>query len=243
MGIAYAKASEAEAGLDVDKRQMDYLWSEGGKMFLMAMLMLLASVGIGYLASKVGAGIGQGLRSSIFQKVVSFSNSEMDRFSTASLITRSTNDIQQIQMVTAILLRMILYAPIIGIGGIYKVAQTGAGMGWIIALAVIVIVGFVLLLVSVAMPKFKMMQKLVDGLNLVSREILTGLSVIRAFGREKREEERFDAANRSLMKTQLFTNRVMNLMMPGMMFVMYGVTLLIVWVSAHLTGSMTALFR
>ncbi|GFI25283.1 putative ABC transporter ATP-binding protein [Lachnospiraceae bacterium] len=233
MGIAYAKACEAEAGVDVDKRQMDYLWSEGGKMFLMAMLMLLASVGIGYLASKVGAGIGQGLRSSIFQKVVSFSNSEMDRFSTASLITRSTNDIQQIQMVTAILLRMILYAPIIGIGGIYKVAQTGAGMGWIIALAVIVIVGFVLLLVSVAMPKFKMMQKLVDGLNLVSREILTGLSVIRAFGREKREEERFDAANRSLMKTQLFTNRVMNLMMPGMMFVMYGVTLLIVWVSAH----------
>lgn len=233
MGIAYAKACEAEAGVDVDKRQMDYLWSEGGKMFLMAMLMLLASVGIAYLASKVGAGIGQGLRSSIFQKVVSFSNSEMDRFSTASLITRSTNDIQQIQMVTAILLRMILYAPIIGIGGIYKVAQTGAGMGWIIALAVIVIVGFVLLLVSVAMPKFKMMQKLVDGLNLVSREILTGLSVIRAFGREKREEERFDAANRSLMKTQLFTNRVMNLMMPGMMFVMYGVTLLIVWVSAH----------
>ncbi len=233
MGIAYAKACEAEAGVDVDKRQMDYLWSEGGKMFLMAMLMLLASVGIGYLASKVGAGIGQELRSSIFQKVVSFSNSEMDRFSTASLITRSTNDIQQIQMVTAILLRMILYAPIIGIGGIYKVAQTGAGMGWIIALAVIVIVGFVLLLVSVAMPKFKMMQKLVDGLNLVSREILTGLSVIRAFGREKREEERFDAANRSLMKTQLFTNRVMNLMMPGMMFVMYGVTLLIVWVSAH----------
>ena len=233
MGIAYAKACEAEAGVDVDKRQMDYLWSEGGKMFLMAMLMLLASVGIGYLASKVGAGIGQGLRSSIFQKVVSFSNSEMDRFSTASLITRSTNDIQQIQMVTAILLRMILYAPIIGIGGIYKVAQTGAGMGWIIALAVIVIVGVVLLLVSVAMPKFKMMQKLVDGLNLVSREILTGLSVIRAFGREKREEERFDAANRSLMKTQLFTNRVMNLMMPGMMFVMYGVTLLIVWVSAH----------
>ena len=233
MGIAYAKACEAEAGVDVDKRQMDYLWSEGGKMFLMAMLMLLASVGIGYLASKVGAGIGQGLRSSIFQKVVSFSNSEMDRFSTASLITRSTNDIQQIQMVTAILLRMILYAPIIGIGGIYKVAQTGAGMGWIIALAVIVIVGVVLLLVSVAMPKFKMMQKLVDGLNLVSREILTGLSVIRAFGREKREEERFDVANRSLMKTQLFTNRVMNLMMPGMMFVMYGVTLLIVWVSAH----------
>lgn len=233
MGIAYAKACEAEAGVDVDKRQMDYLWSEGGKMFLMAMLMLLASVGIGYLASKVGAGIGQGLRSSIFQKVVSFSNSEMDRFSTASLITRSTNDIQQIQMVTAILLRMILYAPIIGIGGIYKVAQTGAGMGWIIALAVIVIVGFVLLLVSVAMPKFKMMQKLVDGLNLVSRETLTGLSVIRAFGREKREEERFDVANRSLMKTQLFTNRVMNLMMPGMMFVMYGVTLLIVWVSAH----------
>lgn len=233
MGIAYAKSCNKAAGVDLDGLQMKYLWKSGGKMFLMALLMLAASVGIGYLASKVGAGVGRNLRSSVFQRVVCFSNSEMDRFSTASLITRSTNDIQQIQMVTAVMLRMILYAPIIGIGGIYKVAQTKADMGWIIALAVVVILGFVLLLVSIAMPKFKAMQKLVDALNLVSREILTGLSVIRAFRREEKEEERFDTANRNLMKTQLFANRVMNFMMPGMMLVMYGITLLIVWVSAH----------
>lgn len=233
MGIAYAKACNKAAGVDVDKLQIQYLFHAGIKMFAMALLMLAASVGIGYLASKVGAGIGRSLRQSVFQKVVSFSNSEMDQFSTASLITRSTNDIQQIQMVSAVMLRMILYAPIIGIGGIYKVAQTKANMGWIIALAVLLIVGFVLLLVSITMPKFKAMQKLIDNVNLVSREILTGLSVIRAFGREQKEEERFDEANERLMKNQLFTNRVMNFMMPGMMLVMYGITLLIVWVSAH----------
>ncbi len=157
----------------------------------------------------------------------------MDRFSTASLITRSTNDIQQIQMVTVMLLRMVLYAPVLGIGGIYKVIQTGANMGWIIILAVALILGLVLLLMSMAMPKFKVMQKLVDELNLVSREILTGLPVIRAFGRENKEEERFEQANRNLTRTQLFTNRVMTFMMPGMMMIMYGVTLLIVWVSAQ----------
>ena len=157
----------------------------------------------------------------------------MNRFSTASLITRSTNDIQQIQMVTAVMLRLLLYAPIIGIGGIIKVYQTGAGMEWIIALAVVVILGFVMLLVSIAMPKFKIMQTLVDGLNLVSREILTGLSVIRAFGREKTEEERFDEANKKLTGTQLFTNRIMTFMMPGRMFIMYSVTILITWVSAQ----------
>ena len=157
----------------------------------------------------------------------------MDRFSTASLITRSTNDIQQIQMVTAVMLRMILYAPIIGIGGIVKVFETGAKMEWIIALAVVLITGFVLLLVGITMPKFKAMQKLVDALNLVSREILTGLSVIRAFGREETEEKRFDRANTDLTRTQLFTNRVMTFMMPGMMMIMYGIIVLIVWVSAH----------
>ena len=162
-----------------------------------------------------------------------FSNAEMNRFSTASLITRSTNDIQQIQMVIAVMLRLLLYAPILGIGGIIKVYQTGAGMEWIIALAVVVILGFVMLLVSMAMPKFKIMQTLVDGLNLVSREILTGLSVIRAFGREKTEEERFDEANKKLTGTQLFTNRIMTFMMPGMMFIMYSVTILITWVSAQ----------
>lgn len=233
MGAAYAADCAEAAGLDVDEIQTGYLWAEGAKMFGMALLMLAASVLVGYLAAKVGAGVGRDLRGNVFKKVVGFSNTEMDQFSTASLITRSTNDIQQIQLVTAVLLRMLLYAPIIGIGGIYKVIQTGANMGWIIVLAVLLIAGFVLVLMAVAMPKFKVMQKLVDALNLVSREILTGLSVIRAFGREKKEEERFDEANRNLTRTQLFTNRVMTLMMPGMMLVMYGITVLIVWVSAH----------
>ena len=156
----------------------------------------------------------------------------MDRFSTASLITRSTNDIQQIQMVSVMLLRMVAYAPILGIGGVLKVVQTGAGMGWIIVLAIIVIIGYVLLLMSSAMPKFKLMQKLVDRINLVSREILTGLSVIRAFGREDTEEERFDAANKDLTKTTLFTNRVMTFMMPGMMMIMNVLTVGIVWFGA-----------
>ena len=239
MGISYAVSCDQEAGLDIDKIQMQYLWKQGAKMFFMALLMLAAAVGTGFLASKVGAGIGRNLRENIFSRVVSFSNAEMDRFSTASLITRSTNDIQQIQMVSAILLRMVLYAPILGIGGIYKVIQTGAHMGWIIVLAVILILGFVLLLMRIAMPKFQAMQKLVDALNLVSREILTGLPVIRAFGREQTEEERFEQANNNLTKTQLFTNRVMTFMMPGMMMIMYCVTLLIVWVSAQRIDSGT----
>lgn len=205
MGVSYAAACEEAAGIDLDAVQMDYLWAQGLKMFLMALLMLGAAVGTGFLASRVGAGVGRELRGNVFSKVVGFSNAEMDQFSTASLITRSTNDIQQIQMVTAILLRMVLYAPILGIGGIYKVIQTGAHMGWIIILAVVLILGFVLVLMSITMPKFQIMQKLVDALNLVSREILTGLFVIRAFGREKKEEERFDEANRNLTKTQLFT--------------------------------------
>lgn len=146
----------------------------------------------------------------------------MDRFSTASLITRTTNDVQQIQMVIVLLLRMVLYAPVLGIGGVIKVWQTGAGMGWVNGLAVAAIMALVLFLMVVAMPKFKLMQKLVDGVNLVSREILTGLSVIRAFGREKKEEERFDKANKKLTKTMLFTNRVMTFMMPCMTFIMYG---------------------
>ncbi len=233
MGVAYAISCNKAAGVDVDNIQISYLWKMGGKMFVLTVLMLAAAVIIGYLASRVGAGVGRDLREKIFGRVVGFSNAEMDRFSTASLITRSTNDIQQIQMVTVIMLRMILYAPIIGIGGVVKVFGTGADMEWLIALAVLVIMGFVLLLVSIAMPKFKIMQKLVDALNLVSREILTGLNVIRAFGREKTEEERFDRANRELTRTQLFTNRVMTFMMPGMMLIMYGVILLIVWVSAH----------
>lgn len=233
MGIAYALDCDEAAGLDLDAMQVAYLWKIGGRMLLLSVLMLTASVLVGFLASRVGAGVGRDLRGQIFKKVVSFSNAEMNRFSTASLITRSTNDVQQIQMVTAMMLRIVLYAPVLGIGGIFKVLQTGAHMEWIIALAVLLILSFVLLLVSIAMPKFKLMQTLVDAVNLVSREILTGLSVIRAFGREKTEEKRFDEANTNLMKTQMFTNRVMTFMMPGMMLIMYGITVLIVWVSAQ----------
>ncbi len=232
MGIAYAVSCDRAAGLDMEKIQFSYLLKEGLKMIGIALILGAAAVAIGFFGSRIGAGIGRDLRRKTFQKVVGFSNAEMDRFSTASLITRSTNDIQQIQMVSAMLIRMAAYAPILGIGGIIKVAKTGAGMGWIIILAVLVILGYVMVLMSVTMPKFKLMQKLVDRVNLVSREILTGLSVIRAFGREKKEEERFDAANRELTKTMLFTNRVMTFMMPGMMFIMNLLAVGIVWFGA-----------
>ena len=233
MGIAFAIDADKAAGVDVDAIQKSYLWKQGFKMLCMSILMLAASICAGFFAARTGAGIGRDLREKIFKKVIGYSNTEIDKFSTASLITRSTNDVQQIQLVTALLLRVLMYAPILGIGSVIKVVNTGAHMGWIIIAAVAIILMLVLILMLVAMPKFKAMQKLVDGLNLISREILTGLSVIRAFGREKEEEQRFDKANTSLMRTQLFTNRVMTFMMPCMMLVMYGVTLTIVWVSAH----------
>lgn len=233
MGVAYAVSCHEAAGLKVEDTQQAYLLSAGLKMIGMALLMGAATVLVGFFASRIGAGIGRDLRGKIFKKVVGFSNAEMDKFSTASLITRSTNDIQQIQMVSAMLLRMVAYAPILGIGGILKVVQTGAGMGWIIALAVLVILGYVMVLVAVAMPKFQLMQKLIDRINLVAREILTGISVIRAFGREQKEEERFDLANKDLTKTMLFTNRVMTFMMPGMMMIMNILTVGIVWFGAH----------
>lgn len=233
MGVAYAVSADKAAGVDINQVQKDYLWMSGLKMVGMALLMGVVTVLVGFFASRVGAGVGRDLRDKVFKRVVRFSNAEMDRFSTASLITRSTNDIQQIQMVSTMLLRIVAYAPILGIGGVLKVMKTGAGMGWVIALAIIVILGYVMVLVSAAMPKFKLMQKLVDNINLVSREILTGLSVIRAFGREKKEEERFDDANRSLTRTTLFTNRIMTFMMPGMMLIMNVLTVSIVWVGAH----------
>ena len=233
MGVAYAKQCDANAGMDMNKIQLNYLLAAGGKMVELALIMAAATVLVGLAASRVAAGVGMTLRGNLFKKVVGFSNTEMDKFSTASLITRCTNDVQQIQMVTVIMLRIVAYAPIIGIGGIIKVLNTGSHMEWVIGLAVLLIMGFVLVLTSIAMPKFKLMQKLVDKVNLVSREILTGLSVIRAFGREDEEEKRFDAANTELTKTNLFTNRVMTFMMPGMMFIMYVITVLIVWVSAH----------
>ncbi len=217
-------------GVDLSALQRTYLLTTGAKMMALSLLMLAAAVLCGFLSAKTAAKIGMELRSSVFKNVLGFSSVEMNQFSTASLITRSTNDIQQIQMVTVMLLRMVLYAPVLGIGAILKVVTTKTGMGWIIVVAVVVISGLVLVLMSVTLPKFKMMQKLVDRLNLVSREILTGLPVIRAFSREKFEEERFDKANRDLMGTQLFTNRVMTLMLPAMMLLMNAVTVLIVWV-------------
>ena len=245
MGVAYAKSMDAKAGMDMDSIQTKYLWAAGLKMVAMALLMAVTSVCVGFLASRVGAGVARDMRGKLYSNVMGFSNAEMDKFSTASLITRTTNDVQQVQMVTVIMLRMILYAPILGVGGIIKVVGTGAG--WVIVMAVAVIIAFVMLLMVIAMPKFKLMQKLVDNVNLVSREILTGLSVIRAFGREKKEEERFDEANKKLTKTMLFTNRTMTFMMPSMMFIMNGLSVLIVWVAAHRidagvmqVGSMTA---
>lgn len=233
VGLAYAIQCDKDAGVDVEHIQTHYLWMEGAKMIGLALIMGVTTVLVGFFASRIGAGVGRDLRSSLFKKVVGFSNAEMDQFSTASLITRTTNDVQQIQMVTIMLLRMVMYAPVLGVGGILKVYQTKAGMGWIIGFAVLLIIGLVAVLMAVAMPKFKLMQKLVDAVNLVSREILTGISVIRAFGREKTEEERFDDTNQKLTKTMLFTNRVMTLMMPCMMMIMYGLTVLIVWVGAH----------
>lgn len=233
MGVAYAVACDKAAGVDVEQVQKSYLVTAGLKMVGMALIIGIVTILIGFFASRVGAGIGRDLRGKVFRKVVSFSNAEMDKFSTASLITRSTNDIQQIQMVAVLLLRMVAYAPIVGAGGVIKVMETGAGMGWIIVLAIVVIMSYIMILNSIAMPKFKLMQKLVDNINLVSREILTGLSVIRAFGREEKEEERFDEANRNLTKTMLFTNRVMTFMMPGMMMLMNLLSIGIVWVGAH----------
>ena len=232
MALQFTKSCQQEAGMEVDSIQIRYLLMAGLKMLAMALLMAAASLLVGLFASRVGADIGRKLRNKVFEKVIGFSNAEIDSFSTASLITRSTNDIQQVQMFTIMMLRMVLYAPIIGVGGVVKVINTQSGMGWIIVVAVACLLCLIGFLVTVAMPKFKIMQVLVDRLNLVSREILTGLSVIRAFGREKKEEERFDVANQDLMKTQLFTNRVMAVMMPGMMIIMNGTSILITWVAA-----------
>lgn len=229
----YIKQAYENLKIDTDKLQIRYMLKTGGKMLALAFLGMAASVLVGFLASRVAASTGRDLRSKVFQKVVGFSNAEFDHFSTASLITRSTNDIQQIQMVTVMLLRMVLYAPIIGIGGVFQVFQTNVSMSWIIGLAVILILLIVITLFVIAMPKFKVLQNLVDRLNLVTREILTGLMVIRAFSTEKHEEKRFDKANRDLTRTNLFVNRAMTFMMPVMMLVMNGISVLIVWSGAH----------
>lgn len=229
----YLKEAYKNLGMDTDKIQTGYMLRTGGKMLALAAVGMIVSMIVGFLASKVGASTGRDLRGKVFRKVVEFSNGEFDKFSTASLITRSTNDIQQIQMLTVMILRMVLYAPIMGIGGVFKVFHTNVSMSWIIGLAVVLIAMVVMVLFVVAMPKFKILQNLVDRLNLVTREILTGLPVIRAFSTEKHEEERFDEANKDLTKTNLFVNRAMTFMMPTMMLIMNAISILIVWVGAN----------
>ena len=209
--------------------QMSYLLRTGGQMLALTLLMVAVAIAVGFIASRVSAAIGRDLRRDVFKTVVGYSNAEIEKFSTASLITRTTNDIQQVQFTCVILLRMVAYAPILGIGGILHVASGNTGLEWIIFVAVAALLVLITVLMNVAMPKFKQMQTLVDRLNLVSREILTGIMPIRAFSREKFEEERFDKANTDLMKTQLFTDRTMVAMMPFMTFIMNGTSLLIVW--------------
>lgn len=233
IAVNYVSAEYQAQGIDLNHVRNTYLFTVGGKMLLMAIVMAIAAILVGLIASITSSKVGRDLRASIYEKVMHFTDAEMEKFSTASLITRSTNDIQQIQMVSVMLLRMVLYAPIVAIGGIIMVIKTGSSMGWTIVLAVVVMMACVGTLTGIAMPKFKIMQKLVDRLNLVSREMLTGIMPIRAFSREKHEEQRFDEANQNLYKTQLFTNRTMTFMMPVMMFVMNGISVLIVWVGGH----------
>lgn len=245
--IACTRICYDSFGYDYKAGQMSYLKWAAVKMLGMSLLMAAAAVLIGLVASRVAASVACGLREKVFNKVIAFSDAEINKFSTASLITRSTNDVQQIQMVTVMMLRMVLYAPILSIGGIVKVVENGAGMGWVILIGIAAVVILMGTLMVIAMPKFKVMQTLVDRVNLVSREILTGIPVIRAFGREEREEERFDEANKDLTKNTLFVNRVMTFAMPILMFIMYAISILIEWVAAHKidagvlqVGSMTA---
>ncbi len=231
--IAAIRLEYKAIGLDANRIQRNYTLLAGAKMLGLALLGTAASVTVGFLASKVGAGLGRDLREKVFSKVMKFSNLEFDQFSTASLITRSTNDIQQVQMIMVMLLRMVFYAPILAIGGVIKVLNTNTSMTWIIALGVFLILCLVGTLFILAMPRFKLMQKLLDNLNLVTREILTGLPVIRAFSKEKTEEKRFDKANKDLMRTNLFVNRVMSFMVPVMTLIMNGITILILWIGAE----------
>ena len=232
-GLAAARAEYEQLGYDLDAMQMDYLAATGAKMLGLAALGMAIAVMVGFLASRTAAKVGRNLRERLFNQVVNFSDAEIQSFSAASLITRGTNDVQLVQMVTVMLLRMVLYAPILAIGGIIMIARTDLSMGWIIIAAVAAIAVIMGVLMKVAMPKLKIMQKLIDRVNLVSRELLTGLPVIRAFGREQHEEVRFDDANTRLMKTQLFTNRVMTFMMPLMMLIMNLVSVGIIWFGGH----------
>ncbi|MGN0398139.1 MAG: ABC transporter ATP-binding protein [Candidatus Fimimorpha sp.] len=232
MAVAFVKAEYEAIGMDMQKVQNGYLFGTGAKMLGISLLMMAASILVTLIAARVAASLGKNLRDRVFERVLSFSNAEFDKFSTASLITRTTNDIQQVQILVVMMLRMLFYAPIIGVGGVFKVFHTNTSMSWIIAVAVAAITCVIAFLFFVVMPKFKILQKLVDQLNLVTREILSGIMVIRAFSREKYEEKRFDKANRELTKTNLFVNRVMSMMMPLMMLIMNLITVMIVWFGA-----------
>ena len=234
VAIQATKQEYAQIGMDLDKIQNDYILFTGMQMLGIALISMIAAIIIMYLSSRVAAKLGQNLRNKVFKKVLGFSIEEFKAFSTASLITRSTNDIQQIQNLIAMLFRVVVYAPIVGIGGFIRVLNNShTSMAWIIGLAILCILGIILTLFIIAMPKFKKLQELVDRLNLVAREILTGLPVIRAFNTEKKEEKRFEDANKILMKTNIFVNKAMSLMMPALMFVMNSVALLIIWVGGH----------
>jgi len=233
MGNKAVSAYVEQIGGDLESIQRDYILKTGGIMLIISLIGAIASVLVGFIAAKVASGLGRNLRSAIFKKVEGFSNAEFDQFSTASLITRSTNDVTQIQTLTVMMIRMLFYAPILGFGGIMKALEKSNSMSWIIAVAVIILMGIIMVVFAIALPKFKAVQKMIDRLNLVVRENLTGMMVIRAFNTQKFEEKRFDAANEDLTKTNLFVNRVMIFLFPIMMLIMNGVTLLIVWVGAH----------
>jgi ATP-binding cassette subfamily B protein len=233
IAVNFVKSEYEAQGVSIKSIRNKYLFKEGLKMLGVAFVMMVVAILAGLIASVVSARIGRDLRQELYEKVMSFTSAEIDKFSTASLITRCTNDIQQVQMLIVMLLRMVTYAPILAIAGILKVSQTGGDMGWIIVLAVVALILTIGILMVIANPKFKVMQSLVDKLNLVSRELLTGIMPIRAFGRQDYEEKRFEKANTNLYKTQLFTNRTMTFMMPVMMLIMNGVSVLIVWVGGH----------
>ena len=231
--VSSVKAEYEAMGEDLDAIQMNYIKTSGIRMVLMALVIMLAAVSVTFLSARVAASLGHDLRDNVYRKVIHFSSNEYHKFSTASLITRSTNDVQQVQQVMTMMFRIVLYAPILGVGGVIKVLQTDSSMTWILAVAVVLILLVILVLFQVAMPKFTKLQILIDRLNLVTREILTGIPVIRAFSREKHEEERFEKANIDLTKTNLFVNRCMTFMMPVMMLIMNGVSVSIIYFGAH----------
>lgn len=239
VGATFTKLFYKELGVDLDAKQVRYIVIKGLEMLGIALLGVLAAVLVGFFASRISSGVAKQMRSDVFRKVESFSNTEFDRFSTASLITRTTNDVTQVQMLISMGLRLMCYAPIMGVGGIIFALQKSVSLSWIIALAVIVLLGLVIVLLNVAMPKFKSLQRLTDRLNLVSRENLSGMLVVRAFTNEKFEEARFDKANEDLTRTNRFTQRVMSITMPIMMLIMNLVTLLIMWVGGHAIAEST----